>query len=199
MFSSQQTSFRGNLLLIMQMESTVPLIWLRHRAGVCNPNTDRWTETQTFQRKESSTKFIEMLETFLLKPFLFTLPKRAKVTAREIPDTTSCNGKGGNQEMWVNCNHFGYLYFLWPCRESCWFQQLSCWIFLGRKVGCDDLRGLSQPRQFSDFRESHKNLQLPVLAESKWQPHRQFSGKWGMYLFLVKSKEVSRQLEAWRV
>lgn len=78
MFSSQQTSFRGNLLLIMQIESTVPLILLRHHAGVCNPNRDRWTETQTFQRKEGSTKFIETLEAFLLMPFLFTLPKESK-------------------------------------------------------------------------------------------------------------------------
>lgn len=78
MFSSQQTSFRGNLLLIMQIESTVLLILQWHHAGVCNPNRDRWTETQTFQRKESSTKFIEMLEAFLLKPILFTLPKESK-------------------------------------------------------------------------------------------------------------------------
>lgn len=78
MFSSQKASFRGNLLVIMQIKSTVPLILLRHHAGVCNPNRDTWTETQTFKRKENSTKFIEMLEAFLVMPFLFTLPKESK-------------------------------------------------------------------------------------------------------------------------
>lgn len=46
----------------MQIASTVFLILLQHHAHVCNPNRDRWNETQAFQGKESSKKFVETSE-----------------------------------------------------------------------------------------------------------------------------------------
>lgn len=80
----------------MQIASTVSLILLQHHAHVCNPNRDRWNETQAFQGKESSKKFVETSEAsfYLCSSFLHYLNKLSEGNSLQDFQTQQATKEG---------------------------------------------------------------------------------------------------------
>lgn len=76
----------------MQTAPTVSLISLQHLAHVCNPNRDRWNETQALHGKESSSKFIEA-SFYLCSSFSHYLNKLREGNSLQFPDIPSCEGR----------------------------------------------------------------------------------------------------------